>query len=259
MGLPPALKHRSPAEMTGGRARQSIVARLVTSVDAITSRLDVCGLAKRSALFLLLATVPAVHGKFMLIGHRGAAAHAPENTLASFNKAKIVADFVEFDVWPTKDGQLVVIHDGTVDRTTNGKGEVSSMTLAELRTLDAGSWFNAAFAGEKIPTADETVRAIQTEAAPFMERKGGTVAQFVDLLKRVPLRPEGIVMSFDYPFIIELKRAKPDVQIGWLGSGTLTATKWASTASSRIARSSSPPIRPSPPRLSAMTSGRKIG
>src|SRR5690348_5996000 len=67
------------------------------------------------------------HAKLMLIGHRGASANVPENTLASFNKAKTVADFVEYDVWSTSDGQLVVIHDGTVDRTTNGKGSVSAL------------------------------------------------------------------------------------------------------------------------------------
>jgi len=176
-----------------------------------------------AGLCLMMASAGSAQAKLMLIAHRGASAHAPENTLASFDKAKTVADFVEFDVWPTKDGQLVVIHDSTVDRTTNGKGAVSSMTLAELRGLDAGSWFNAAFAGQKIPTAEETVTAIQTAAAPFMERKGGTVAQFVDLLNRVPLRPEGIVMSFDYAFVTELKKAKSDVQVGWIGAGPLSA------------------------------------
>ena len=78
----------------------------------------------------------SLEAKFMLIAHRGAAANEPENTLASFNRAKKVADFVEYDVWATKDGQLAVIHDSTVDRTTNGKGSVSGMTLAELRQLD---------------------------------------------------------------------------------------------------------------------------
>jgi glycerophosphoryl diester phosphodiesterase len=174
-------------------------------------------------VFALITTF--AHAKFMLAGHRGASANAPENTLASFNKAKTVADFVEYDVWSTSDGQLVVIHDATVDRTTNGKGSVAAMTLAEVRALDAGSWFGSAFAGEKIPTAEETIRAIQTEAAPLMERKGGTVAQFVDLLNRVPLRAEGVVMSFDYAFIVELKKAKPLVQVGWLGSGALTSAQ----------------------------------
>ena len=178
-----------------------------------------------AGLCFILAPAEVAHAKLMLIAHRGASVHAPENTLAAFEKAKTVADFVEFDVWPTKDGQLAVIHDGTVDRTTNGKGAVSSMTLAELQGLDAGSWFNGAFAGQRIPSAEETVLAIQTAAAPFMERKGGTVAQFVDLLNRAPLRPEGIVMSFDYAFVTELKKTKPDVQVGWIGAGPLSAAQ----------------------------------
>jgi len=185
-------------------------------------------------LWVLLSIAHIAHAKFGLIAHRGASAQAPENTLASFNKAKTVADFVEFDVWPTSDGQLVVIHDSSVDRTTNGKGEVSSMTLAQIRALDAGSWFNPAFAGEKIPTAEETLRAIQTEAAPLMERKSGTVAQFVDLLNRVPLRPEGVVYSADYSFLIELKKAKPEVQVGWLGTEPLTANQIAQATADGI-------------------------
>jgi glycerophosphoryl diester phosphodiesterase len=167
----------------------------------------------------------SARAKLTLLAHRGASAQAPENTLASFNKAKTVADFVEFDVRPTADGQLVVIHDSNVDRTTNGKGDVASLTLAQIRALDAGSWFGTAFAGEKIPTAEETLRAIQTDAAPLMERKAGTVAQFVDLLNRVPLRPEGIVYSADYAFLTELKKAKPEVQLGWLGTDPLTANQ----------------------------------
>lgn len=173
-------------------------------------------------LGILVGSSNIADAKLSLIAHRGASAQAPENTLASFNKAKTVADIVEFDVWPTADGQLVVIHDSSVNRTTNGKGDVSSLTLAQIQALDAGSWFSPAFAGEKIPTAEDTLRAIQTEAAPLMERKGGTVAQFVDLLNRVPLRPEGIVYSADYSFLTEFKKAKPEVQVGWLGTEPLT-------------------------------------
>ena len=217
--------NRLPAMIPTDRAGRTLGTHLSSLPREVFSYIPLLRCAKWIALCVALAFMPMARAKFILVGHRGAAAHAPENTLASFNMAKTVADFVEFDVWPTKDGQLVVIHDDTVDRTTNGKGAVSSLTLAEIRTLDAGSWFNATFAGEKIPTLEETLQAIQTEAAPFMERKGGTVAQFVDFLRRVPLRPEGIVMSFDYAFITELKRAKPDVQIGWLGSGPLTAAQ----------------------------------
>lgn len=203
----PTLSQPEPSEQ--GADRSKALARTISA----------------AVLCLILGATNSAHAKFALIGHRGASAQAPENTLAAFNRAKTVADFVEFDVWPTRDGQLVVIHDSSVDRTTNGKGDVSGLTFAEIRALDAGSWFGPAFAGEKIPTAEETVRAIQTEAAPFMERKGGTVAQFVDLLNRVPLRPEGMVMSFDYTFITELKKAKPAVQVGWLGADPLSTAQ----------------------------------
>lgn len=163
----------------------------------------------------------AAEAKLILVGHRGASVTAPENTLAAFNRAKAFADFVEFDVRSTNDGHLVVMHDATVERTTNGKGAVADFTFAQLRALDAGSWFKPEFAGEKIPSAEEAITAIQSEAAPFMERKTGTVAQFIALLQRNPLRPEGIVMSFDYEFVVALKKAKPELHVGWVGAGVL--------------------------------------
>src|SRR4051794_3095625 len=88
-------------------------------------------------------------GRVTIVGHRGAAAHAPENTLASFEKAReLGVDMVEFDVHLTADRRCVVIHDETVDRTTDGHGLVGSKTLPELRELDAGN-------GERIPTLEE--------------------------------------------------------------------------------------------------------
>ena len=82
-----------------------------------------------------------------VLGHRGALTHAPENTLAAFELCVRAGCDIELDVYPTRDGQLVVIHDATVDRTTNGKGAVAGLTLAEVRRLDAGSWFHPDFAG----------------------------------------------------------------------------------------------------------------
>ena len=83
----------------------------------------------------------------MKIGHRGAAGYCPENTFASFNKAlDLGVDYLEIDVQMTKDGELVVIHDTTVNRTTNGKGKVKDYTLKEIQNLDAGSWFDFKFA-----------------------------------------------------------------------------------------------------------------
>ncbi|MBT3556822.1 MAG: glycerophosphoryl diester phosphodiesterase [Rhodospirillales bacterium] len=88
-----------------------------------------------------------------IIGHRGACGHAPENTLASFRKAcDLGVEWVEFDTKLTKDGHVVVFHDDTLDRTTNGEGNIRDTTLADLQDLDAGSWFHEDFAGETVPT-----------------------------------------------------------------------------------------------------------
>lgn len=93
-----------------------------------------------------------------IIGHRGACAYAPENTLASIrNAAAQGARWVEFDVRLTREGSLVLMHDEDVKRTTNGNGRVVDLTLAELGALDAGAWFGAAFAGERVPTLAETI------------------------------------------------------------------------------------------------------
>ena len=89
------------------------------------------------------------------IAHRGASGYAPENTMAAFEKAfEMRADMLELDVQLSKDGQVVVIHDSSVERTTNGQGKVGDLTLEEvLRKLDAGSWYHTEFKGEVVPTS----------------------------------------------------------------------------------------------------------
>ncbi|MEO1321694.1 MAG: glycerophosphodiester phosphodiesterase family protein [Pseudomonadota bacterium] len=112
--------------------------------------------------------------KIFAVGHRGAPSHAPENTLASHDAAiALGARVVEFDVRYTKDGHFVVIHDGTVNRTTNGRGRVSRMTLAEIKALDAGSWKGEQFAGLRVPTLREALRNIKGRAAVDIDFKGG--------------------------------------------------------------------------------------
>ncbi len=92
----------------------------------------------------------------LVIAHRGASGHAPENTLAAFRKAvSLGAPFIETDLQLSRDAHFVAIHDATVDRTTGGHGAVHDLTLAELHRLDAGSWFGSEFAGERIPTLEE--------------------------------------------------------------------------------------------------------
>lgn len=96
-----------------------------------------------------------------VVAHRGASASAPENTLAAIRAALAEGtNGIELDVHFTRDAQPVVFHDATVDRCTDGSGNIADLTLAEVQTLDAGSWFSAAFAGERVPTLDEALEAI---------------------------------------------------------------------------------------------------
>ncbi len=104
-----------------------------------------------AALLLLALHTSALADKPtpLIVAHRGLLRHAPENTLANFRACLELRLGFEFDVQRTKDGHLICIHDDTVDRTTNGTGKVADLTLEEIRQLDAGSWFDPKFAGEK--------------------------------------------------------------------------------------------------------------
>ncbi len=93
-----------------------------------------------------------------VVGHRGAAAHAPENTLASFRlAAEQGARMVEFDAKLSSDGVVILMHDDLLDRTTNGRGPAAAMPWSEIAALDAGSWFSDAYRGEGVPRLDQTL------------------------------------------------------------------------------------------------------
>src|SRR5512136_2560745 len=110
------------------------------------------------------------------VGHRGARGHAPENTLASFDLAvEMGVNVVETDVHLSKDGEVVLIHDHTVDRTTNGHGFVKDLTLAELKWLDAGSWYDPKYAGERIPTLAELLTWAKDRVGVAIEIKNGPI------------------------------------------------------------------------------------
>ena len=103
-----------------------------------------------------------------VIAHRGLREYAPENTLPAFAAAIEVGLSLELDVYQTSDGGLVVIHDGTVDRTTDGAGKVTQMAMADIRKLDAGRWFHPSFAGVKVPTLGEVFQLIlQRQRTPI--------------------------------------------------------------------------------------------
>lgn len=96
------------------------------------------------------------------VAHRGASGNYPENTLLAFQKAlEIGVDEIELDLYFTKDEHLIVMHDSTVDRTTDGTGKIADLTLAEIKTLDVGSWFGEHFRGERVPTWDEALDLLQ--------------------------------------------------------------------------------------------------
>ena len=163
----------------------------------------------------------------LLIAHRGASGHAPENTVAAFKKAVTLgATFIETDLQLTRDARLVAIHDETVNRTTNGKGAVHDMTLAELRRLDAGSWFGSEFAGERIPALEEVLDfAKKFDVIFYLEIKpGGSFGGEHALIGG--LRASGeiartIVISFDSAILANVRKIEPTVMTGLLYDGQI--------------------------------------
>jgi glycerophosphoryl diester phosphodiesterase len=158
-------------------------------------------------------TIPPEDRRYLRVGHRGARAHAPENTLASFRKAvELGADFVELDVHRSADGVPVVIHDADLARTTDGTGFVSERTLAELKQLDAGG-------GERIPTLAEVVAAVRDEAGLYIELKAaGTPALVVETLRAQDYVGACIVGSFQPELVAEAKRLEPRLRTAILFS-----------------------------------------
>jgi glycerophosphoryl diester phosphodiesterase len=157
---------------------------------------------------------------FMVIAHRGASSYAPENTLAAFDLAlEMGVRHIELDVDFTRDGHIVVIHDDTVDRTTNGSGPVTSHTLAALRGFDAGSWFGARFAGERIPTFDEVLARYKGRAHIHTEIKGRSPSlsqRTADLIRKHGMEGKVTITSFQSARLEEMRAYAPELPMGWL-------------------------------------------
>ena len=156
--------------------------------------------------------------------HRGYSQIAPENTVAAINAAFPSADLVEFDVRITSDGELVLMHDGTVNRTTDGSGSTSSLTLAQIQLLDAGSWFSPAFVGEPVPTMTEAINACLAKGmVPLIERKAGAAADYHAEFVAQGFTPGQFrVISFDINFLAALDALNPDYRLGLLSGVTIT-------------------------------------
>lgn len=160
-------------------------------------------------------------GGLLNFAHRGASHNAPQNTLAAFRLAlEMGADGVELDVQASKDGEAVVIHDFRVDATTDGHGAVKDKTLAELKELDAGSWFDARFAGQRIPTLEEVMIEVGRQLLLNIELKvrgfgnTGLVAEVVRLIEDHDLVHRVIVSSFNPLALRRVKKLNPHIPTG---------------------------------------------
>lgn len=165
-------------------------------------------------LFMLPASATEI------VAHRGASEEAPENTLASVNLAWAQgADAVEIDIYLTADNRIVAIHDKTTKRTAGKDQPVVEQTLAELKTLDAGSWKSPKYAGERIPTLEEIVRTIPTGKRVFIEIKTGP--EILPVLKQV-LEQEGRpasqtpLISFSLETMEAAKKLLPHLKVYWV-------------------------------------------
>ncbi|OLD41522.1 MAG: hypothetical protein AUI83_20765 [Armatimonadetes bacterium 13_1_40CM_3_65_7] len=156
----------------------------------------------------------------LVIAHRGASAAAPENTLAAFRlAADLGADAVELDVRRTVDGQLVVIHDASVDRTTDGTGRVAALTLDQLRRFDAGRKFGPPFRGERIPLLSKVFEALGGRLLVDVEVKAaGVEAALLDLIKKMQMVDSVLISSFDAQVVAHVRDLAPEMPAGLLQS-----------------------------------------
>lgn len=143
------------------------------------------------------------------IGHRGAAAYEPENTILSFKKAiEIGVDMIEFDIRKTKDERLIVFHDEKLNRTTNGKGYVKNYTFDQIRGLDAGK-------GEKIPTPEEVIELTEGKCGLLIELKESDLEkEIVEIIKEKGIEERVIVVSFYPQFLQNVKNIYPALKTG---------------------------------------------
>ncbi|SNX52716.1 glycerophosphodiester phosphodiesterase [Thermoanaerobacterium sp. RBIITD] len=160
----------------------------------------------------------------LVIAHRGDSKNAPENTIASFKRAiEMGADGIEFDVQLSKDGQLVVIHDERVDRTTDGIGYVKDYTLSELKRLNAGIKFNKKFSNERIPTLPEVFELVGNKRMVLnIEIKNGIVIypgieeKLVNSISDYNFQDRVVISSFNHYSVRDVKELEPKLKIGLL-------------------------------------------
>ncbi|MDB5084025.1 MAG: glycerophosphoryl diester phosphodiesterase family protein [Bacilli bacterium] len=160
-----------------------------------------------------LSTMLQEHQSISFGAHRGASAYCPENTMAAYRKAvELQADLIELDVQLSKDGQVMVFHNHILDGKTDGTGFVWDYTLAELKQLDAGSWFSGDFAGERIPTLEEVLAFAHNQIFLSIELKqlesnqDPLARKVVQLVQTYQMEHQVQIMSFNHRLLTEVRR-----------------------------------------------------
>lgn len=156
--------------------------------------------------------------------HRGFCSKYPENTLLAFEKAIAEGvDGIENDVQLTKDGEIIIMHDESVDRTTDGKGWVKDLTLAEIKELDAGGKFDSQYAGLRVPTLREYLELVKDQPIiTNIEMKTGVFEyremeqKLVDMLREYKVEDRILITSFNHFTIMRMKKLAPDLKYGFL-------------------------------------------
>jgi len=158
-------------------------------------------------------------GRTLVCAHRGVSAHFPENTLVAIEEAaRIGAPMTEIDVRRTSDGHIVLMHDETVDRTTNGSGAVPNLTLEDIRRFDAGAWKGGQFAGEEVPTLADVLDLCR-DSGMFLcieIKQYDIAADVVGLLEAHGMADSTIVISFSFDTVCDVRQANCCVATGWL-------------------------------------------
>ncbi|MCR8631662.1 glycerophosphodiester phosphodiesterase [Paenibacillus radicis (ex Xue et al. 2023)] len=157
----------------------------------------------------------------LVIAHRGAKGEAPENTLGAFRLGlEQGCDGIELDIHLTKDDEIIVIHDSTLDRTTDMTGSVHDMRLEEIKKADAGRWFHEKYEGERVPLLEEVFDLVPAEVMINVEIKHSTEGRLepllLDLMKKKDRMHNVVVSSFNHKNLLNLKKLEPEAKVGLL-------------------------------------------
>ena len=163
------------------------------------------------------------HEKVKLVGHRGAAGLAPENSMAAVRKAiELNTPYIELDLQQPKDGVVMVMHDSTLNRTTNGKGKIREKYWEEIKDLEVGSHFSEDYSQEKVPNLEQILELIKSSSSTLIievkhpEHYPGMLSNISSVLDKTGTRDRVVIISFDIPFIKSVQANYPDLRVGCL-------------------------------------------